>query len=181
MRITNPANPVNVLIHVVCVPIILLTSYALLTNLSLAPLLVKLNVPLPQNAWVLSQLNWGMLTALYMNYVYVRLDLPFGLLAASILLPACAYFPQLTWGPESSQVNMLSGILFVFSWLAQFYGHGAHEKRVPALLDNLRQALVLAPFFVLFEIASFFGFRQDVLREVDVILANRKAELVKGR
>lgn len=169
------------IIHVICVPIILLTSYLLLTNLSLVPFLTKLGVPLPSSPWVLSQLNWGMITAIYMNYVYLRLDPPFGLLAVSILLPSCAYFPQLTWGPESRQVNMLGGILFVFSWLAQFYGHGAHEKRAPALLDNLRQALVLAPFFVLFEIASFLGFRQDVLRDVDVIIANRKAELLKGQ
>ncbi|KAG5365613.1 putative endoplasmic reticulum membrane protein [Yarrowia sp. B02] len=175
------SNPVNVVIHVICVPIILLTSYVLLTNLSIVPLLSKIGVPLPSNPWVLSQLNWGMITAIHMNYVYIRLDPPFGLLAASILLPACAYFPRLTWGPESGSVNMLAGILFVISWIAQFYGHGAHEKRAPALLDNLRQALVLAPFFVLFEIASFFGFRQDVLRDVDAIIANRKDELLKGQ
>lgn len=27
--------------------------------------------------------------------------------------------------------------LHVVCWIAQFYGHGVHEKRSPALLDNL--------------------------------------------
>jgi uncharacterized membrane protein YGL010W len=28
-------------------------------------------------------------------------------------------------------------LIHVGSWIAQFYGHGVHEKRAPALLDNL--------------------------------------------
>ena len=35
--------------------------------------------------------------------------------------------------------------LHVLSWVAQFYGHGVHEGRAPALLDNLAQALFMAP------------------------------------
>lgn len=57
--------------------------------------------------------------------------------------------------------------LHVFSWLAQFYGHGVHERRAPALLDNLLQALVLAPFFVAFEIAFFLGYRKDLKKNMD--------------
>ena len=33
-------------------------------------------------------------------------------------------------------VNYAIG-LHVVCWLAQFYGHGVHEGRAPALLDNL--------------------------------------------
>ncbi|KAL8104666.1 hypothetical protein AgCh_028760 [Apium graveolens] len=36
-------------------------------------------------------------------------------------------------------------------WTGQFIGHGVFEKRAPALLDNLLQAFLLAPFFVLLE------------------------------
>jgi stalled ribosome alternative rescue factor ArfA len=35
----------------------------------------------------------------------------------------------------------------VVSWIAQFVGHGKYEGRKPALLDNLVQALFLAPLF----------------------------------
>lgn len=33
-------------------------------------------------------------------------------------------------------VNKIA-IAHVGTWIAQFYGHGVHEKRAPALLDNL--------------------------------------------
>lgn len=65
--------------------------------------------------------------------------------------------------------------LHVFSWFAQFYGHGVHEKRAPALLDNLLQALVLAPFFVAFEIAFFLGYRKDLKKNMD----NRAGVLIR--
>ena len=34
-------------------------------------------------------------------------------------------------------------------WLLQFWGHGVHERRAPALLTNLSQALLMAPLFSL--------------------------------
>ncbi|PPR98832.1 hypothetical protein GOBAR_AA21835 [Gossypium barbadense] len=44
-------------------------------------------------------------------------------------------------------------------WTGQFLGHGMFEKRAPALLDNLVQAFLMAPFFVLLEVLrSLFGY-----------------------
>ncbi|PNX71371.1 putative endoplasmic reticulum membrane protein, partial [Trifolium pratense] len=44
-------------------------------------------------------------------------------------------------------------------WTGQFIGHGVFEKRAPALLDNLIQAFVMAPFFVLLEaLQVVFGY-----------------------
>ncbi len=40
-------------------------------------------------------------------------------------------------------------------------GHGAFEKRAPALLDSLDQALLTAPLFVLMEVAFFLGYRKE--------------------
>eukprot|EP00611_Tribonema_gayanum_P021113 TRINITY_DN399_c0_g1_i2.p2 TRINITY_DN399_c0_g1~~TRINITY_DN399_c0_g1_i2.p2 ORF type:complete len:162 (+),score=23.10 TRINITY_DN399_c0_g1_i2:121-606(+) len=45
-------------------------------------------------------------------------------------------------------------IAHVVCWLAQFYGHAAHEKRKPALMDNLFQAFLAAPLFVLLTLVS---------------------------
>ncbi|KAF3651759.1 hypothetical protein FXO38_16442 [Capsicum annuum] len=39
----------------------------------------------------------------------------------------------------------------LFCWTGQFVGHEVFEKRAPALLDNLTQAFLMAPFFVLLE------------------------------
>jgi uncharacterized membrane protein YGL010W len=55
------------------------------------------------------------------------------------------YAPQMTLSMLTAMSLARSGshtanqvtLLHVGSWIAQFYGHGAHEKRAPALLDNL--------------------------------------------
>ena len=54
--------------------------------------------------------------------------------------------------------------MFVLSWLLQFYGHGVHEGRAPALLDNLLGAVVLAPLFVFIEVLFCFGYRPELQR-----------------
>ena len=51
-------------------------------------------------------------------------------------------------------------------WIAQFVGHGVYEGRAPALLDNLVQALVLAPFFVFMEALFKFGYRPELQKRV---------------
>jgi uncharacterized membrane protein YGL010W len=55
----------------------------------------------------------------------------------------------------------------LFAWIAQFIGHGVYEGRAPALLDNLVQALVLAPFFVFMEMLFFFGYRPELQKRVN--------------
>ncbi|KAI5056480.1 hypothetical protein GOP47_0028298 [Adiantum capillus-veneris] len=58
-------------------------------------------------------------------------------------------------------------------WTSQFIGHGVFEGRSPALLDNLSQALFMAPFFVLLEVLQtafnyepYPGFRRNVQAKV---------------
>lgn len=53
-----------------------------------------------------------------------------------------------------------------FGWISQFYGHGVHEGRAPALLDNLLGAVVLAPFFVFLEVIFHFGYRPQLQKEL---------------
>ena len=58
-------------------------------------------------------------------------------------------------------VSIAIGIFFA-GWIAQFWGHGVHERRAPALLDNLLGAVVLAPLFVFFEVLFHFGYRPEL-------------------
>ena len=62
---------------------------------------------------------------------------------------------------------MASTAVFIVSWIAQFIGHGVYEGRAPALLDNLMQALVLAPFFVFMEALFKFGYRPELQKRVN--------------
>ena len=50
--------------------------------------------------------------------------------------------------------------LHLMAWTAQFYGHGVHEGRAPALLTNIGFA-AFAPFFVSFEFCNkLFGYKE---------------------
>jgi uncharacterized membrane protein YGL010W len=58
--------------------------------------------------------------------------------------------------------NWWAGGINVVAWILQFVGHGKFEGRAPALMDNLVQALFLAPFFVWFEVLFFLGYRPEL-------------------
>ena len=51
-------------------------------------------------------------------------------IAAATLLTATAFASK----PDSLTI---AAVVHVGCWIAQFYGHGVHEGRAPALLDNL--------------------------------------------
>lgn len=83
-------------------------------------------------------------------------------------------------------VNYWAGAIHIVSWLAQFVGHGKFEGRAPALLDNLVQALLLAPLFVWIEILFFFGYRPELKarmeKNVEIEIAKfRKEQNVKAK
>lgn len=75
-------------------------------------------------------------------------------------------------------VNYYAGGIHAVSWIAQFIGHGVFEKRAPALLDNLVQALMLAPLFVWMEILFFFGYRSELKQRFE---KNVELEILKFR
>lgn len=66
-------------------------------------------------------------------------------------------------------------------WLMQFVGHGAFEGRAPALLDNLVQALLLAPFFVWMEVLFMFGYRPELKKRLDVQVERELAKVQKEK
>lgn len=53
------------------------------------------------------------------------------------------------------------------SWIAQFIGHGKFEGRKPALVDNLVQAVFLAPLFVWYEVLFKLGLYKKLQAEVE--------------
>ena len=89
-----------------------------------------------------------------------------GGLLAPLLLAATAYAKHLT-STYGATANYWSIGINIVSWLAQFTGHGVFEGRAPALLDNIVQALFLAPFFVWIEVLFFFGYRPELKGRID--------------
>lgn len=92
-----------------------------------------------------------------------------GGMLAPLLIGGTAYANHLT-STYGMTANYIAIGVHVFAWLAQFVGHGVFEGRAPALLDNLVQALFLAPFFVWMEILFMFGYRPELKSRIDVAI-----------
>ncbi|KAI9809059.1 MAG: hypothetical protein M1825_002348 [Sarcosagium campestre] len=162
-------DPVNVAIHIICVPLILLTAFMFLTNTpSLIPLPdILLLKELPPNA--------GTIAATLYSTLYVLMEPVAGGFLAPLLMAGTALGNYLT-SRFGSTANYWALGVHVVSWLAQFVGHGVFEKRAPALLDNLVQAVFLAPFFVWLEVLFYFGYRPDLKKRLDAAVSKEIAK-----
>ncbi|CEP60483.1 2-hydroxy-palmitic acid dioxygenase MPO1 LALA0_S01e11936g [Lachancea lanzarotensis] len=139
------SNDTNVKIHAVFVPLILYSSMAILHRVELCM------------GWTLTHL----LAVVFAGY-YLALDLKAGALAATILTVTVK-------GIDSGVLDIpvsWAMVTFTTGWVAQFLGHGVFEHRRPALLDNLVQSLVTAPFLILFELLFALGFYKSLHLEL---------------
>ncbi|KAJ3758034.1 DUF962-domain-containing protein [Lentinula raphanica] len=151
-------NKVNVLIHVICVPLIMWSAMVLLASAPHPSFLPEYHQEL--NSLMTLELNYpAILWVVYQTY-YLILEPVAALLYAPqfifSLLTATAF------AHHRADHLTVAVTLQTVCWLAQFVGHGVAEKRAPALLDNLIGAIVLAPFFVHLEILFALGYRPDL-------------------
>ncbi|GMM45367.1 Mpo1 protein [Pichia kluyveri] len=132
-------NTTNVLIHIICIPQILFSSLVLASNYST---------------------NLSRIVMIGYSIFYIKMHLTMGIIGTIFLF-------LMEIGAEKSGVSNKNAILMhIFSWIAQFYGHGIHEHRSPAVLSHPLQPLVLAPYFVLWEIAFAMGFYKDIEKSI---------------
>ncbi|KAJ4345775.1 uncharacterized protein N0V89_011910 [Didymosphaeria variabile] len=113
---------------------------------------------------------------------YMLMEPVAGAMLAPILIGVTVYGNHLT-STYGANANKWAGGLFIASWVAQFIGHGKFEGRAPALLDNIVQAFLLAPFFVWFEILFTLGYRPDLKKRVDKAVEEdiRQFKVKKGQ
>ncbi len=150
----------NVWIHVLGVPTI---TFSLLVVMSWVPLFQIEDV----------SVTLAMVFTILILLYYLALDLVLGLVT-SLVFGALLYAAHFV----SGSVDTATGwIVFatgqILGWGAQFYGHFVFEKSRPALLDNLFQALVSAPLFVVADVCFALGFRKDLEEGVKKILKER--------
>ncbi|KAJ1739511.1 hypothetical protein LPJ78_002046 [Coemansia sp. RSA 989] len=161
------ANKVNVAIHMVFVPTILWTALGITTRLfpqelfAYPPLVSHLLSYIPGPSPLANSSTIAMLA--YILF-YAILDPIAGLLITPVIYSFLVTSQQFAIECAGSMKVMV--VLFVVAWVAQFIGHGVFERRAPALVDNLVQALVMAPFFVFLEVLFACGYRPDLNREL---------------
>lgn len=135
-------------------------------------LLTRLNLPL----------NLGTLAAATYSSLYLLLSPNLaGVSITPLILGAASLANRLTSSYNRTKVNSIALGVHVASWILQFVGHGKYEGRKPALLDNLVQALFLAPLFVWYEILFKLGFYQGLKKEVEAAIEVEVAKLGKGK
>ncbi|KAK3223005.1 hypothetical protein Dsin_010030 [Dipteronia sinensis] len=178
-------NPVNIAIHMLFVWPIFFTA---LLILYFTPSLF--NLPRVEfslfGSNVILVFNLGFLLTLIYSLFYVCFDVKAGSLAALL----CVF----CWVASSFIANWLGFQLAwkvvlvtqLLCWTGQFIGHGVFEKRAPALLDNLVQAFLMAPFFVLLEALQTFvgyepypGFHETVQAKIEAEINEWKASKEK--
>ena len=129
-------------------------------------------------------LNLGMIAALLYAALYLLLEPVAGAVLAAFCLGSTVYANQLRLDYPTTTFQVALGV-HVLSWIAQFVGHGAFERRAPALLDNLLQAIFLAPLFVWLELLFKLGYRPElqerVEKRVSVEIAKFKAASKNGK
>lgn len=105
-----------------------------------------------------------------------------GTLLAPLLVSGTVFVNHLTVTYGSIATYWGLGIQAV-AWVAQFVGHGAFEKRAPALLDNLMQAFFFAPFFVWLEMLFSLGYRPQLKARINraVLKEIAKFKEAKGK
>ncbi len=128
-------DPTNKLLHVLCVPAIVLAVLGLLRSVPSPALFAELS------PW----LNWATLVAAAALLYYVLLSprLALGVLIAFIVL--FALIQALAHAAWPLWVSSLS--IFVIAWIGQFIGHAVEGKR-PSFFKDL-QFLLIGPLWLL--------------------------------
>lgn len=143
-------HPLNVAVHLVGIPVIMLGVFIPLSWVSIDPGGITLNL--------------AHVAAAGMFVFYFTLDRVFSLVFLLYALPVALLATKIGVAPLSVS-GSVAAASFVGGYLAQFAGH-AVERTVPVILKHPVQANLAAPFFVVVEIFKFLGLRDDLFREV---------------
>ncbi|CAG7720251.1 unnamed protein product [Allacma fusca] len=170
-------DKINKLIHIVCVWPIL---WSAMVFCQYAPIVA----PDSLNNLVsfAHPLNLAFIVALFYATCYILMEQKAGTFAAGLVFLSLLFSRSFFLTAEAKYGHpawVIALVIHVGCWIAQFVGHGKFEGRAPALLDNLVQAFLMAPLFVLLEVLFTFGYRQTfqkvIWKKVEQEIARVKA------
>lgn len=160
------SEKVNVAIHFACIwPI--LWSYLVFFGQSEAWL------PTPSWFPASCSLNLAFYIACVYSLIYIVMDSEGRILGVLAALQVMVFyyiaqeFAAGNLGVSTAEALYYTRYIHVFSWVAQFWGHGVHEGRAPALFTNLAQSFVMAPLFVFVEFWWMFGVYKDLEKRTE--------------
>lgn len=125
--------------------------------------------------------NASTLISLIYAGLYILMEPVAGSLLAPLVIASslAGTYSLQRWGAAANHWAL--GVQAV-SWAAQFVGHGVYEGRRPALVDNLVQALFLAPLFVWIEVLFVVvGYRPELRARLEVRVKEARERLAAGK
>ncbi|KAJ7276145.1 hypothetical protein B0H12DRAFT_1083801 [Mycena haematopus] len=169
------SNRINVIIHVICVPLLLWSGLVMGTKIPVPSFFPPIHHAFSD--YLVFDLNYPTIYAAICLAYYFVLEPVAALLYTPqmilTLLSATAY------SHSAGHISQAT-ILHAFCWVAQFIGHGVAEKRAPALLDNVLGAVVLAPFFVHVEVLFALGYRPEMHKQLNNEIGKEIAKIRKA-
>jgi len=148
-------HPINIAVHLVGIPIIMLGVFIPMTWLSIEVINIKLNL--------------AQITLIAMFIFYLTLDWIFAMVFL-VMAAAIATLAAKLGGYPSSTAWIIAGAAFFGGYAAQFVGH-AIEKSMPVLVKHPVQANLAAPFFTIVEIFKLLHLRDEVFTRVQQRIA----------
>ncbi len=124
--------------------------------------------------------NWTLIASIAYATYYFFIEQPglAGPLASALVLTGYVVTKYLVEQYPIIWIPAL--VIHIFAWAAQIYGHQVYERRAPAFLDNIVQALVMAPLFVLLEVLFPLGYKPELHKKVEAIAVKNIAEYRKS-
>lgn len=143
-------HPFNIAVHFVGIPTIMLGVF----------------IPL---SWVSADIagvtiNLAYVVAIGLFLFYFTLDRIFSMVFLIYAVPV-AILATRTGAEPLAVSGTIAAATFFGGYIAQFVGH-AVEKSAPVILKHPVQANIAAPFFIVVEIFSILGLRDDLFNEV---------------
>ena len=154
-------HPINIAVHLIGIPTIMLGIFIPMTWLSVEINAVKLNL--------------AQITLIAMFVFYLTLDWIFAAVFLVLGAAVAALAAMLGSYPQSTAL-FIAAAAFFGGYIAQFIGH-AIEKSMPVLLKHPIQANLAAPFFTIVEVFKILGLREALFTEVQ----HRVKEIRKER
>lgn len=132
---SSHTNPINKLIHWVCVPLIYLVIVGLFWS-----------IPTPNIMQQVPYLNWGTLGVLISVIFYVRLSLSLSI-GLALFAFACCWIISFAEQTMTAPIWQISLIGFVILWIFQFIGHYL-EGAKPSFFKDI-QFLLIGPAWLM--------------------------------
>lgn len=156
-------NETNKWIHLLCVWAILWTAFLFLAY---SEDTVISGVDMPPG----HHFGWAAAFAIFYFLYYLLVELPGMAGPISAALVVLSYFSAVHVKNTVPDAWRTGVVVHVICWVAQILGHQLFEGNSPAFLDNMFQAFVMAPLFVVMEFLFMFGYKESFVERMNARL-----------